>query len=423
MIRKLSSLALSALFLGGAIGGVWYMLAHPRRPEFRDPQVRPIVVETEILKSRTVLDEIRGFGNSVAIRQASVSAQVAGQVVLRDAEARIGRPVQARQILFQIDDADHEQRRVQAKQLLAQDEIELERLTIEEANIERLLRLARDDLELAQSDLNRVEKLYEAGQAAQTEVVNSRLRAQVYRTAIERLDSQHRLIPVTQARVESQRVQHKADLKLAKLNVERCQIRAPFDGRITGTAAEVGDLVAPGAVLFSMIDPHQIEVGIELPISSRFRVQVGNRVELTPAGEDWAEWHGDIVRISPQVDERNRTITAYVEVDNRDLHPPLLPGTFAEAHIWGPQMKDVVLLPRRALLGGRAFVVENGRARERRPGLGRTLPNRVVVKSGFKAGDEVILTNLDILADGLPVETLKTPLAEGDGREDASVGG
>jgi hypothetical protein len=78
------------------------------------------------------------------------------------------------------------------------------------------------------------------------------------------------------------------------------------------------------------------------------------------------------------------------------------------ARIDGPVLEDVLIVPREAVLSGRGFVLRDERAQIRSVKVARTLQTLAVIESGFAAGDQVILTNLDVLYDGAPVTPQST---------------
>ena len=94
-----------------------------------------------------------------------------------------------------------------------------------------------------------------------------------------------------------------------------------------------------------------------------------------------------------------------LEIENSD--GALLSNMFANAEINVGELKDVLLIPREAVLsnpsGSSVFVVRDGKVQEVRPKLGATDGARVVVLSGLSAGDQLAVTGLGGLTDGTQV--------------------
>lgn len=196
---------------------------------------------------------------------------------------------------------------------------------------------------------------------------------------------------------------HNAQVNQAKLLIERCEIRAPFDGAVKTLMVEVGNWVGPGAILLTLIDPLRIEIPIQLPASVYDRVRVGDFCRVTSESLRDVDWKGEVTRIAPSVDERTRTFAAYVEVDNTVQLQACIPGTFVVAQITGPVHVDVLVIPRSAVRDGRVLVVQDGTAVARSVKLERLVADRAIVSGELVEGDVLILSRLGLLEVGSPV--------------------
>ena len=92
---------------------------------------------------------------------------------------------------------------------------------------------------------------------------------------------------------------------------------------------------------------------------------------------------------------------------------PLLPGSFVQARIDGPILRDEVVIPRSAVVGSepgstRVFVERNGLVVETPITVVRRLEGQAFVSAGLEPGDRVVLTNLDALSDKARVEVQAT---------------
>ncbi|MCA9067548.1 MAG: hypothetical protein KDA84_01405, partial [Planctomycetaceae bacterium] len=95
-----------------------------------------------------------------------------------------------------------------------------------------------------------------------------------------------------------------------------------------------------------------------------------------------------------------RTIEVYVEVDNQKQTTPLLPGTFVHARIEGPVLERVFAIPRDAIINNHILLakseIDSPVTQQQIEPLD-TLENLAILKAGLKDGDQLILTNLDVL--------------------------
>lgn len=162
------------------------------------------------------------------------------------------------------------------------------------------------------------------------------------------------------------------DLEMAQLNLERTQIKVPFDGRVKQIHADLGQFVSVGTRLAAVYDATVLEV--RLPLTEKQAALVHLPLTPNPPAERSPEdhpavmingsvagvahqWQGHLARTDAFVDANSRTYYAIVEVPNTfpastpDGSPsiPLLPGLFVEATIEGKDLTNVIRLPRSAL--------------------------------------------------------------------------
>src|SRR5205823_3117630 len=113
---------------------------------------------------------------------------------------------------------------------------------------------------------------------------------------------------------------------------------------------------------------------------------------------------GRVERISPAVDETNRTLLIEASVSNPNN--ALRPGAFAKSEIVLANGQKSLIVPAAALgtFAGidRVFVVKAGKASEKRVKIGRRLEQNVEILQGISAGDRVVINPGD-LNDGDPV--------------------
>jgi multidrug efflux pump subunit AcrA (membrane-fusion protein) len=115
-------------------------------------------------------------------------------------------------------------------------------------------------------------------------------------------------------------------------------------------------------------------------------------------------WNGVVERVSPEADELTRTATVYVVVDNTDKAKPLLPKNHVVARIEGPMHEGLIVLPRDAIRDNRVFVAKNNHVELRTIKIKRTLQNLAIIESGLSAGDQVVMTNLDVIHEGANIQ-------------------
>ena len=223
------------------------------------------------------------------------------------------------------------------------------------------------------------------------------------------------LLPVRRELIQRRIESHEADLKLEEIELARTSVRPPFAGNPEQPVhVEIGQYVRVGDPLVTIIDDAIVEVPLSLTLDDYAKLipDIQERkfpvVELAENESASARWTGRVVRLSPKADEHTRTAMVYVRVDNTQQKTPLLPGTFVQARIEGPVLKQAKVVPRDAVLHGKALVDRDGIVQARDVTITRTLQNLAVIDHGLEPGDNLVLTNLDVLYDGAKVRASVT---------------
>jgi RND family efflux transporter MFP subunit len=223
-------------------------------------------------------------------------------------------------------------------------------------------------------------------------------------------------LAAARARLEADR----ADLRKAKLNLERTNIRAPFNGRVAAENVDIGQYVGTAqnlAVLFST-DAAQIVVPFEDENLFWFHVPgftpgsgPGARVDVRSrfAGVD-SVWKGRVVRAEGKLDERTRMVDVVIRVDKPyATRPPLVAGLFVTVEIQGRTLENSALIPRAALRDdNQVWVVDNsGKLTFRDVEVARMTTAAAVIQSGISTGDMVVVSSLKAVTDGMQVRIIK----------------
>ncbi|MHC4861574.1 MAG: efflux RND transporter periplasmic adaptor subunit, partial [Planctomycetota bacterium] len=214
----------------------------------------------------------------------------------------------------------------------------------------------------------------------------------------------------------------------AKNDLERTVIRSPYTGRIEARHAELGSRVAPGSLLFRIVDLSRVEVPVALAASRYGEVAPGAkaRVRLTEGGD--VVWEGTVSRLSPSVNSRDRTFLVYLEVAASAGEAPVPPGAFVLAEIDGLRHADVIPVPRGAFVEDRLYLAapaDDGEAliREVRPDVRRLLPDVALLSGGVEPGERIVVTSLEQIAAGSRVILVRESTPGSEDGSTASPGG
>jgi RND family efflux transporter MFP subunit len=404
MLRKIIVTVLTAvLCLGSAGYFAWWLKKNKPAPQEGAATAQAPLVEIVKLAAEDVRQILHGFGTARSDREATIAAEVSAGVVECADSLQEGAKVEPGDVLVRLDERIYRQEFLEAQALAQSVAAELAQVSVERSNLGTLLEIAESDLTLNREELARVERLFNQGNAPKTEYDDARLAYQRSLSAKQQLDNQIALLEPRRQRLVAQAAAAEARAERAQLNIERCQITAPFAGVIRELMVEVGDRVGIGSPLFTLVNLEMIEVPLELPVADRPRTREAAPVVLAVESMPNVTWTGQVARIGPVADLRSRTFTVYVEVDNRAQREPLLPGYFVRAEIDGPLMRDALVVPRNAVVADVVYVANDQAAHRRPVTVERYEGDRAVVSGEVAPGDAVIVSNLDLLFDGAAV--------------------
>jgi RND family efflux transporter MFP subunit len=190
------------------------------------------------------------------------------------------------------------------------------------------------------------------------------------------------------------------------------QIRAPFAGIVGDVPVHVGDYVSPTTVLTTVDENADLEAYIYIPTERTNQVKMGLPVEIL--GSDGNVLVKSTVNfLSPQVDNGLQSILVKAPIP-RTEHM-LRTEQLVNARItWTTAPAPTVPVLAVVRVGGQPFVFvatpgpdgKSFTAHQVAVTLGDTIGNTYPVLSGLKPGDKVILSGLQFLQDGAPVQPL-----------------
>jgi membrane fusion protein, copper/silver efflux system len=168
--------------------------------------------------------------------------------------------------------------------------------------------------------------------------------------------------------------------------------RAPRSGEIAEKMVTDGQAIHAGDNLFLIADRSLLWVDVAVFEMDAPVVKMGTSVSVIVGALPGHRYPGRITFIQPNVDERTRTLTARVEVVNRDGQ--LRPGMYATVEL-SPAATNALVVPLEAVLptGTRNIVFVNrgdGTFMPREVQVGMRSDSLIEIRQGLKAGDEVV---------------------------------
>jgi multidrug efflux pump subunit AcrA (membrane-fusion protein) len=352
-------------------------------------------------------------GSLAGDEQTDVAPQTAGKVVAVGVD--IGSYVRRGQMLVRLDDAEL---KLRVDQELAQ--VEQTKAAVRQAEEKIGLRpgqafdpnrvaevaSAKVQLDLAEKNLQRAEKLIESGDVSrqfydQQRSERDRLKEQ-YDVAVAQARQNYAGVDVTRTNVANAQ----AALALARKNLSYAVIPAPIDGFVTERTADLGEYVSPQQKVVTIVRTNPLRIRIDIPEQAIPEVKVGQSVSITTSAWPDKNFAGRVARIAPNVSATSRTLTVEAEIENGSN--ALKPGQFATVRILQESAAPAVLIPSRAVVTdagvSRVFVIKNGHAEQRLVQTGQTEGDLIEIRNGVAADEQVATSNLEQLTDGIAVK-------------------
>ncbi len=362
----------------------------PKATRHTPPTPRPVVTVHTVASGGSEV-RVQGFGTVKAKRSVSVVPQVSGEVMEKSAIFEPGGYCTHGQVLLRIDNTDY------------------------------VLAAARAEADVAQMEFN-LARAEEEAQVAIKEWDGMRRSSQDAEPSSLVLHEPQ--LKLANANLDAA----KAALRQAMVNLERCTIAAPFDGRILAADVDAGQYLRAGNAVGTLYATDIAEVIVSVPDDDLAWIAIEG-TGCTNAPETVVDvfanfagarhqWEGRAVRLGGAVDNRSRLVPVVVEItDPYEMvgrRPPLVEGMFVEVLFRGTPRDDALVIPRSALRPNSVVwvITDEHKVTVRKVVVARAGLDEAVITDGLKPGEKVCTSNLQYVTEGLPVRLEGEPLKQ-----------
>lgn len=197
----------------------------------------------------------------------------------------------------------------------------------------------------------------------------------------------------------------KARLVEARQQMERTEVRAPFDGVVAMRKTSAGDTAQIGKALMVVIDPSSMRFEGYIAADQVGQVKVGQAVNFKVNGYNNQRFDGVIERINPQAAETTRQVQLFVAISNK---ADLVAGLYAEGYIAVANQQSLMVPPSVLVQeGDNHFVwqLTDNKLHKVKVDIGAKDPRwgTVQLLSGVNIGDQVLLQPLGAIKEGATV--------------------
>lgn len=239
---------------------------------------------------------------------------------------------------------------------------------------------AATQFELAQSNFDRMEKLYNEQVTTEQEFTNAKFQLELSEKALDVLETR----------------------------LSKSYVTTPISGIVDMKYLGKGEVCGPGTPILNVVDVSRVKVSAGIPESFIGEVQKGSQVKITFDVYPVEEFSGTVNYVAPTLSPVNRTFEIEMVLNNRDGR--LKPEMSANIDIVKSKVESAIVIPQDYIvdLGNDkyVFILENDTAKKRILNLGGRDGNRVLILSGVNPGEKLIYEGFQPLADGDKVQII-----------------
>ncbi|HFC93171.1 MAG TPA: HlyD family efflux transporter periplasmic adaptor subunit [Leucothrix mucor] len=434
MIKFLLNLIMFLIMI--AIGVVAFKNMQGKKKEVVHEE---IVMEAKLvdvirIKKRPFSASVTAYGNVQPTVVFQGKSEVSGKVTYVHPRLKRGANIAAGTVVVRINPVDYKLSLDKNRSDLAASKSQLEQLMQERASTRSSLKLAKANLRLGLQELQRIRTIFNRRLIARSTLDAEEQKVLQLRQKVS--DTQGKLNTYT-SRIKNAKAKIKRSLQQVeggKTTLGRTQVKIPFDARISVANLDKGEIINAGSVLFEAINTDAVEINAELSIKQMQRLLSAAQGKSTPlkaansnqhlknlalkaqvklvGGNDQAVWTGRVVRFSESVDPTRHTTAVTVVVDHPDQNtittgrPPLLKGMYVAVELSAPAYYAIII-PRKAIHSGRAFIVNQEQKLEIRTlEIQSRQGNVAIIRKGLNVGEQLIVNDLVPVIKGMPLKAL-----------------
>jgi membrane fusion protein (multidrug efflux system) len=196
-----------------------------------------------------------------------------------------------------------------------------------------------------------------------------------------------------------------ADVEFTEAQIEKTEIRAPFDGVIGLRTVSTGSYISSQTRIANLQSINPIKVDFSVPQKYFGLIKEGKTifVKLTSTGKQYS---GKIYAVEPKIDLNTRTVQVRAMIPNE--RNELTPGSYVEIDIVLEDIKETILVTTDLIVpdisGDNLFVYKNGKAVLQKVTSGIRTEKEIQITAGLNVGDTLITSGIIQLRPNAPVK-------------------
>lgn len=378
------------VILGSCIAFSYALIRTPLSLDEVALEIIPVSVRVTEVEQRSVGLVVGSQGKVQAAQTANLSAAVAGPVAWISSAMEAGGYVTEGETLLRLDASDYET-------MLARSEASVQQANAESGHASR--------------EYDRMKELAEQRLASQSQ-----------------LQDAQRLAEVSIARLADAEANHRQ----AQLDLQRTEIKAPFNAIVETREVELGQYVNRAQSIAVLYGANEVEVRVPLAIRQLgyLDIPLGLQGELPPEqapavtltgtyGGAEHHWEGTLVRIEASIDPNSNTVQTIIRVSQptatidwtsaEEIKAIPLPiGLYVHADIIGKTVDSLISLPRSVIRNNNQVLVVDAENKMyyREVDIFRLEEENVLISGGLLPGERVCISPIQAVVDGMAVQPI-----------------
>ncbi len=201
----------------------------------------------------------------------------------------------------------------------------------------------------------------------------------------------------------------KADVELLRAQIDKTEIRAPFDGIIGLKYVSEGSYLTPTTKIATLQNIGAVKIDFSIPERYSGQIEKDSPIAFTVQGSE-KSYEARVFAVEPKIDLNTRSVQLRAICTNAE--GKVFPGSFANVELALKTTDQAIMIPTETLIpelkGQKVFLFENGQARSRPVKTGLRTDTKIQITDGLQAGDSLIVSGIIQLRSGMPVKISET---------------
>lgn len=216
----------------------------------------------------------------------------------------------------------------------------------------------------------------------------------------------------------------KSRLAKVQLDLKRTVLKSPINAIIIDEAVEPGEYLTPQSTVAKLVATDEFRVQVSIPMNKLHWIAIpseeGDKSSPVSVIQDLGHQEplikkGRVLRLLGNLDPSGRMARLLVAIDDPlelqkppSNRSPILIGSYVRVEIEGPELQNIILLPRKALREeNQVWVMTDNKLEIRKVSIVTKDKDNVMIDSGIKPGELVVLSYLDIPIPGMSLQAVE----------------